>query len=118
MIHVNQQVACACMLFRVSLLYLQKSEPFVGFFVLPFAYWLQALVLPSFYIGQTRMAGSNHSLVWSCLVIFYRLEQEVGNVSVTKFRIYRRLRTFPSPFWELPLGKKNICRQLENRYAL
>jgi len=66
--------------FRVSMLYyLQKSEPFVGFFVLPFAYWLQALVLPSFYIGQT---GSNHSLVWSCLVIFYRLEQ-VGNVSVT-----------------------------------
>jgi len=77
MIHVNQQVACACMLFRVSLLYLQKSEPFVGFFVLPFAYWLQALVLPSFYIGQT---GSNHSMVWSCLVIFfYRLDQ-VGNV--------------------------------------
>jgi len=88
MIRANQQAACACtndatsvasMLFRVSMLYLQKSEPFVGFFVLPFAYWLQALVLPSFYIGQT---GSNHSLVWSCLVIFYRLEQ-VGNVSVT-----------------------------------
>jgi len=127
MIHANQQAACACtndatsvasMLFRVSMLYLQKSEPFVGFFVPHCTYWLQALVLPSFYIGQTRMAGSNHSLVWSCLVIFYRLEQEVGNVSVTKFRIYRRLRTFPSPFWELPLEKKNICRQLENRYAL
>jgi hypothetical protein len=83
MIHVNQHVAYACtndasavasMLFRVSMLYLQKSQPFVGFFVLPCAYWLQALVLPSFYIGQT---GSNHSLVWSCLVIFYRLDQVV-----------------------------------------
>jgi hypothetical protein len=33
-----------------------------------------------------------------------------GNVWVTKFRIYRRLRPFPSPFW---FRGKNIRASLE-----